>query len=170
MTNVPAAHSSGWSPQCHHQGSALGSASSQHSLGSLHLELTLISIQTSNLSAPATLTQILGPYNPNFQQNLQVIGTMSPDYFLTDMAVRKSKEILLTDKIPIKSACLGKPGALGGCKATSMALTHPCQAKHFSCCHVFVLCKLIAENERTEAVSDSTFVCFPFIQNLSRIF
>lgn len=98
------------------------------------------------------------------------MGTMSSNYFPTDVTLGNSKEILLIDKIPIKSAWQGKPGALGDWKASYMAITNPCQAKHFSCYNVFVLCKLTAENERTEALSDSSFVCFPSIQNLSSIF
>lgn len=92
-----------------------------------------------------------------------LMGTVSPN-FPTDVTLGKSKEVLLIDKTPIKSACPGKPGALGGWKATYTAITNPCQTKHFSCYNVLVLCKLTAENERTEAVSDSPFVCFPFTQ------
>lgn len=95
---------------------------------------------------------------------------MSLNYFFYRLTLRESKEILLTDKIIINSASLGKPRALRDWKATYIHITKPCQSKHFSCYDMFVFCKLIAKNERTEANSDSVFVCFPFIQNLSRIF
>lgn len=96
--------------------------------------LVIISYFYSNPKSkcPST-TKMWGPGYPNFQQNFQVIGTISPNYFPAEVTLEKGKEVLLRDKIPIKSACLGKPGALGGCKATSMAKTNPCQAKHFPC-------------------------------------
>jgi len=114
--------------------------------------------------------EIFRPDYQNWQQNLQIMGTMSLNYFSTDGTLRQSKEILAIDKRIINSASLEKPGALRDWKPTYIRITNPCQSKHFSCYAMFVFCKRAVEHERTEANSDSTFVCFPFIQNQSRIF